>query len=276
MKANVSTMSNVTTINNNIFLSNAHTIGGKKFVFLPVSELRIDAGYQRPLRSKVRRMVQMWNYDLCDVVLVSYRDGKFYVVDGQHRVEAARRVGVEMLACQLLEGLTRIDEARRFVAQNTTASTLSPYDTFGANLLLGDPIDTAIKEICDKWEIKIGTANIKSIARLGGLKEAREIVKCHGEKAFNWMLCVLHDAHWHLEIGGHSAIILKALREVYKEFNFTKHVVGILRGHTPRAINAMAQARYPEHTKDVAVTKYLVDTVGDLEAAAKKKSSPAA
>ena len=80
-----------------IFLSNAHTIGGKKFVFLPVSELKIDHGYQRPIRSKIKRMVREWDYNLCDVILVSYRDGKFYVVDGQHRVEAARQKGVEML-----------------------------------------------------------------------------------------------------------------------------------------------------------------------------------
>lgn len=76
-------------MSNVAILENAHNIGGKKFATIPVSEIKIDAGYQRRLREKVNKMVANWDYNLCDVVLVSYRNNKFYVIDGQHRVAAA-------------------------------------------------------------------------------------------------------------------------------------------------------------------------------------------
>lgn len=262
-------MTNITEM----MLSNAHTIEGKKFVSLPVSELVIDKAYQRPIRSKIKVMIARWDYELCDAVLVSYRDGKFYVVDGQHRVEAARRVGVKMLACQLLEGLTQTDEAKRFVAQNTSSSTLSPYDLFNAHLVLGDPIDTAVKAICDKWQIKIGTKIFKTPSRLGGLKEAQDTIRICGKSALDWTFSILHEAQWHLVIGGHSAAIIKALREVWKEGRNYNAAITVLKGHTPRSLNAAAQAKYPYYSREAAVSKFVMDSV---RAVAKKNTAAAA
>ena len=39
-------------MSNAAILENAHNIGGKKFATIPVSEIKIDAGYQRRLREK--------------------------------------------------------------------------------------------------------------------------------------------------------------------------------------------------------------------------------
>ena len=73
---------------------------------------RLTSGlpYQRPVNPKeVDRLIREWDERLIDPVVVSFRDGKFYVVDGQHRIAAMRRMnggrGV-MVTCKVYDGLT--------------------------------------------------------------------------------------------------------------------------------------------------------------------------
>lgn len=250
-------------MSNAAILENAHNIGGKKFATIPVSEIKIDAGYQRRLREKVNRMVANWDYNLCDVVLVSYRNDKFYVIDGQHRVAAAKRVGAEFLPCQIVEGLSREEEAARFVALNSATSPLSQYDTWKANLLCGDPVDTEVKRICDKWDIEITDTYGCGYARLGSLYDARRIVRTTGSKAFDWILDTLHAAQWHMVKGGHNGAVLSAINNAYKEFgpDVAKDIVSIIKNKTPKTLRAAALDVYPEYSGNRALIKYIEDEV---------------
>lgn len=40
------------------------------------------------------------------VLLISYRDGKYYIIDGQHRQVLLQMQGVEETLCQIITGLT--------------------------------------------------------------------------------------------------------------------------------------------------------------------------
>lgn len=71
--------------------------------------------YQRPVNPKeVERLIAEWDERLLDPVVVSFRDGKFHVVDGQHRITAMRKMnggnGV-MVNCKVYSGLTYEQEA---------------------------------------------------------------------------------------------------------------------------------------------------------------------
>lgn len=250
-------------MSNAAILENAHNIGGKKFATIPVSEIKIDAGYQRRLREKVNRMVANWDYNLCDVVLVSYRNNKFYVIDGQHRVAAAKRVGAEFLPCQIVEGLSREEEATRFVALNSATSPLSQYDTWKANLLCGDPVDTEVKRICDKWGVAIFDSRGSVPGKLGSLYDARKIVRRCGYGALDWILETLHKAQWHMIKGGHNGAILNAINNVWKEFDVgvSDYVVSIIKSKTPSTLRAVAQDTYPEYSTNKALSKYMEDEV---------------
>lgn len=250
-------------MSNAAILENAHNIGGKKFATIPVSEIKIDTGYQRRLREKVNRMVANWDYNLCDVVLVSYRNGKFYVIDGQHRVAAAKRVGAEFLPCQIVEGLSREEEAARFVALNSGVSPLSQYDTWNANLLCGDPVDTEVKRICDKWGIEVSDRRGGVYGRLGNLREARKIVRGQGGAAFDWIMEALYTAQWHIVRGGYCSEVLAALSNVYKKFgpDTMEYVVSIIKSKNPNTLRAVAQDRYTEYGIHKSLVKYMEDEV---------------
>ena len=61
---------------------------------LSTSMLTSGLPYQRPMRQeKIDRLIREWNPRKLTPVIVSFRDGKFNVVDGQHHIEAMRKKG---------------------------------------------------------------------------------------------------------------------------------------------------------------------------------------
>ncbi len=101
---------------------------------------RLTSGlpYQRPVdEQEVDRLIREWDGRLLDPLVVSFRDGKFHVVDGQHRVAAMRKIygGKEVMApCTIYNGLTYEQEAdlcykkRLTLAQATNALAESGTD----------------------------------------------------------------------------------------------------------------------------------------------------
>lgn len=74
--------------------------------------------YQRPVLDRdVDKLVREWDPRLLTPLVVSYRDGRYYLVDGQHRVCGSRKKNngkdVDML-CQVYYGLTYEDEAELY------------------------------------------------------------------------------------------------------------------------------------------------------------------
>ena len=79
------------------------------------SRLISGQAYQRPVREeKVNDLIQRWDETMLEPVVVSFRDGKFYVIDGQNRISAMRKMngGHEvMVLCKVHTGMTYQDEA---------------------------------------------------------------------------------------------------------------------------------------------------------------------
>ena len=63
------------------------------------AQLAVDAAYQRSIETQesqrlIARIARGWDWRLCQPLVVSLRaDRQLYVVDGQHRLEAARLRG---------------------------------------------------------------------------------------------------------------------------------------------------------------------------------------
>jgi len=82
-----------------------------------ISTARLTSGlpYQQPIsEKKVENLVREWDDRLLTPLTVSFRDGKFNVVDGQHRIAAMRKMNNGenvMVPCLVYSGLTYEQEA---------------------------------------------------------------------------------------------------------------------------------------------------------------------
>lgn len=123
--------------------------------FCSPNELRIDPSYQRDVGSGasqtlIRRLAQHWNWDLCQPLVVARRRDlteRLFVIDGQHRLEAARLRGdIPQLPCVVVEYASSADEAASFVNLNQQRRPLSAIDLFKAAVASGDKEATEISE----------------------------------------------------------------------------------------------------------------------------------
>ena len=88
---------------------------------LDAAFLERDYSYQRyPKESHINQIAEEFDPRVVNVVKVSLRDGKYYVVDGSHTVEVLRKLhGTEhfLVDCKLFHGLTYEQEAELFAKQ---------------------------------------------------------------------------------------------------------------------------------------------------------------
>lgn len=119
--------------------------------FMAPDELAIDPAYQRSVegedsRRLIANIAREWNWDLCLPLVVSRRDdGGLFVIDGQHRLEAARLRGdIPHLPCVVGNYGDAASEAANFVSLNQRRRPLSKLDLFKASVAAGDEFARAI------------------------------------------------------------------------------------------------------------------------------------
>lgn len=110
-----------------------------------IAELGIDPSYQRsiengPSQALVRRIARDWDWSLCQPLVVAQREGAgLFVVDGQHRLAAARLRGdIYDLPCVITPYTSQAEEAASFVALNQQRRPLGALELFKASLAGGD------------------------------------------------------------------------------------------------------------------------------------------
>lgn len=135
---------------------NLNTLPECKFAYRMVnSALLIPCiEYQRMLRmEKVSQIAENFSEYIANEPKVSYRDGRFYVFDGQNTVEARRTCngGKDVtIRCKVFYGLTKEDEATLFAIQTGNATCLTAGERAscksggrkpGCTLLCGDHVE---------------------------------------------------------------------------------------------------------------------------------------
>jgi hypothetical protein len=116
------------------------------------------AEYQRATNTKqVMRIVNGFNEAKLGIPVVSERDGRYYVVDGTHRIAALRRLNYENAMFIVLEGMTYEQEADYFRRQNENTRQLTLYTRFKAGLESGDEVCLKINAVAEKNGFTIGT-----------------------------------------------------------------------------------------------------------------------
>lgn len=88
--------------------------------------------YQRPVkRAQVRSIIENYDPRLMDDVIVNVRDGRYYVIDGQHRIAALREMngGADVIVtCKVYRGMTYQQEADLYHKLDDSKTKLNTKD----------------------------------------------------------------------------------------------------------------------------------------------------
>lgn len=125
---------------------------------IPVSEMVVDEYQGHVNAGLVQRIAKAWDDAAAGAVILNMRDNDQYaVLDGQHRVLAAKKCGVQSLNALVFVGKSREDEARLFVQLNTKHN-VRPMDRFRASLFSHSKREVEIAKIVEDLGLSIKEA----------------------------------------------------------------------------------------------------------------------
>lgn len=102
-------------------------------------------------KSRVDYLVSRFDLDKFGTPVLSERQGKFYIIDGQHRIEAIKRwLGLgwekQKIECLVYGGLSEEEEAEKFLSMNDVLS-VNCFDKFRVSVAAGRIDEVHIQKI---------------------------------------------------------------------------------------------------------------------------------
>lgn len=132
---------------------------------LSTAQIKSNTEYQRDIDTKkVAKIVSNFDEHKLGVIKVSYRDGRYYVFDGQHRLAAVKLLNAgkdTMIKCEVHYGLTYADEARLFAEQYDGATKVDVLCRYKALYESGDSKVIKLKQIVEDCGFKLDFKRMK-------------------------------------------------------------------------------------------------------------------
>ena len=171
-----------------------------EYVMLAVAILSTDGTYQRPLSPwRVRDIVLNFIAILFQPLIVGKRDGIYYVIDGQHRLEAAKQMGFTEVPCMVYITASVEEEAKAFVQLQQFRRRITPQQKFVARLAYKDVAAVTISELLTKYSFEIGdydgfSGNNHKNNRISAIAQVERAYDEGGEKRVDDLLYILRHA----------------------------------------------------------------------------------
>lgn len=218
---------------------------------IPVQSLNVDRlHYQRFIYEKfVQFLVLNFNPIVLGQLLVSRReDGTYYVIDGQQRLAALRRIGWTHAPCVVVHGLTVQDEARMFYQLDTQRHKLNAMDLFRAKVTAEDEEALRVLSIINEtgWQVDLNsqtwwTAKPDYIRAVDACALS---MRRYGEHTLRVALSTLREA-WPNRVEASSRPMILGISRLHFTFNDVVKVdrlVSRLSSVTPNSVLADAKA----------------------------------
>lgn len=143
---------------------------------LPISNLKFG-NYQRNLdERRVKIIIAHFDQNRMRPIEVSYRDGFYWVFDGQHRAAVYATMGIKTIPCQIHHGLTYEDEAMLFVKQQDYVGRITLANEWNALIEAGNTKALELIEIADEMGYAIQANRAGEPNKISAIKAINNIV----------------------------------------------------------------------------------------------------
>jgi hypothetical protein len=166
--------------------------------WVPIGKMRVSPLAQRELNAaRVEHIARTMDLEQLGTPTVNERDGHFYIIDGQHRVEALRQwlgedCDAQTVQCWAYSGLNETDEAEKFLKLNDTL-TVNAMAKFKVGVQADRPLETDIDRIVRAQGLCVTSDKIEGGVRAVGT--LRRVYEREGAASLAKALGIIRDAY---------------------------------------------------------------------------------
>lgn len=169
-----------------------------RLTWVSLGLMRTPTMAQRELKpGRVDHIAANMDLEQLGTPTVNKRGGLFYILDGQHRIEAYKQwIGEgweeQQLHCWTYDGLTEEEEAESFLKLNDTLS-VQAFDKFRIGLNANRPEETEIAAVVAKAGLTISQS--KAEGAIGAVGTLRRVYRRDGHAVLSRALGIIRDAY---------------------------------------------------------------------------------
>lgn len=169
-----------------------------RLTWVPLGLTRTPTMAQREIKpGRVDHIAANMDLEQIGTPTVNKRGGLFYILDGQHRVEAYKQwVGEgwenQQLHCWTYEGLSEEEEAETFLKLNDTL-TVQAFDKFRIGLNANRVEETEIAAVVSKANLTISQSRAEGT--IGAVGTLRRVYRRDGHAVLFRALGIIRDAY---------------------------------------------------------------------------------
>lgn len=199
----------------------SNVIGDKqsKIQLVQLSLMTVSDRIQRELKEhRVEHLLAKFDLDHFGLPVLNHRDGKFFIIDGQHRIAALKRwLGTgwaeQQVECRSYESLTEVEEAEMFLRLND-ALPVGAFDKFKTSITAHHIEELHISELLAAEGLSISKR--KSSGAITAVKTLRNIYAAHGSPILGKTLRTLRDAFGD---SGFEAVVMSGISQLYRRYS---------------------------------------------------------
>jgi hypothetical protein len=153
-----------------------------ELTILHKDKLQVHPAYQRDvIPNKVKEITANWSWVAAGAIVVGERGGEFWIIDGQHRVLAAkRRSDIDCLPCLVFQTESVKQEAIAFLDLNAGRKPVSSIAKFKAMTAADDQVACAVNDVLSSLGVSVAS-HAKKAREMNGvawcIKKAKENVE---------------------------------------------------------------------------------------------------
>ena len=178
--------------------------------------------YQRSLQSdEVKEIIAQFNIHLMNEPKVSFRNGKYYVFDGQHTLVSLLKMNDGKhfpILCKVYFGMTEQEEAKLFSMQTGAGRKLTPGDRIRAELYAQDIDAMKFRDATLKTGVSFEHSGESNSCSLRCINTARAEFERVGEKIYTEALDIIVES-WAGNRSAFKTDVLKAVVAFVKEYS---------------------------------------------------------
>lgn len=145
--------------------------------WVPLAMMTVSPLGQRELNQpRVDKIVATFDLEQIGTPTVNLRDHAYWIIDGQHRIEALRAIGWgdQQIQCWTYEGLSEEEEAEKFLKLNDTL-TVNALAKFRVSVQAGRPVECEINRIVQSLGLVVSADKVPgAIGAVGTLRRVYE------------------------------------------------------------------------------------------------------